>query len=51
MAYVDEILTKVKAENAAEPEFLQACEEVLESLRPVINAKEDIYRREALKSK
>ena len=48
MAYVDEILTKVKAENAAEPEFLQACEEVLESLRPVIAAKEDIYRREAI---
>lgn len=48
MAYVDEVLTKVKAENAAEPEFLQACEEVLESLRPVIEAKEDIYRRQAI---
>lgn len=48
MAYVDEILTKVKAKNASEPEFLQACEEVLETLRPVIDANENIYRREAI---
>ena len=48
MSYVDEVLAKVKEKNASEPEFLQAVEEVLNSLRPVINANEDKYRREAL---
>ena len=48
MGYVDEVMEKVKAKNASEPEFLQACEEVLESLRPVIDANEAVYRREAL---
>ena len=48
MSYVDEVLEKVKAKNASEPEFLQAVEEVLESLRPVIDANEELYKREAL---
>ena len=48
MSYVDEVLAKVKEKNANEPEFLQAVEEVLNSLRPVIDANEDKYRREAL---
>ena len=48
MGYVDEVLAKVKEKNASEPEFLQAAEEVLESLRPVIDANEELYRREAL---
>ena len=48
MGYVDEVLAKVKEKNASEPEFLQAAEEVLESLRPVIDANEAVYRKEAL---
>ena len=48
MGYVDEVLAKVKEKNASEPEFLQAAEEVLESLRPVIDANEEVYRKEAL---
>lgn len=48
MGYVDEVLAKVKAKNAHEPEFLQAVDEVLESLRPVIEANEALYRREAI---
>ena len=48
MSYVDEVLAKVKEKNASEPEFLQAVEEGLNSLRPVIDANEDKYRREAL---
>ena len=48
MGYVDEVLVKLKEKNASEPEFLQAAEEVLESLRPVIDANEALYRREAL---
>ena len=35
MSYVDEVLAKVKEKNANEPEFLQAVEEVLNSIRPV----------------
>ncbi len=46
--YVDEVLAKVQAKNASEPEFLQAVEEVLESIRPVVEANEDYYRKEAI---
>ena len=48
MSYVDDVLKRVKEKNAAEPEFLQAVEEVLESLRPVIDANEELYRKEAI---
>ena len=48
MSYVDEVLAQVKTKNASEPEFLQAVEEVLNSLRPVIDANEELYRREAI---
>ena len=42
------MLERVKTKNASEPEFLQALDEVLESLRPVIEANEEKYRKEAL---
>ena len=48
MSYVDEVLERVCEKNASEPEFLQAVTEVLNSLRPVIDANEEVYRREAL---
>ena len=48
MSYVDEILERVIAQNPAQPEFHQAVKEVLESLRVVIEADEDKYRKEAL---
>ncbi|MCI8626659.1 MAG: NADP-specific glutamate dehydrogenase [Lachnospiraceae bacterium] len=48
MSYVDEVLEKVKAKNGHEPEFLQAVEEVLESLRPVIEKNEEKFRKDAL---
>ena len=48
MSYVDEVLARVKAQNPDQPEFLQAVSEVLESLRVVIEANEDKYRKEAL---
>ena len=48
MSYVDEVLERVIAKNPAEPEFHQAVKEVLESLRPAIEANEETYRREAL---
>ena len=48
MSYVDEVLEKVVAKNPAEPEFHQAVKEVLESLRVVIEANEEKYRKDAL---
>ena len=48
MSYIDEVFQVVHDQNIAQKEFLQAVEEVLESLRPVIEANEDFYRREAL---
>lgn len=48
MSYVDEVLERVIAKNPAEPEFHQAVKEVLNSLRPVIEANEEVYRKEAL---
>ncbi|HIT61067.1 MAG TPA: NADP-specific glutamate dehydrogenase [Candidatus Fimousia stercorigallinarum] len=48
MSYVDEVIAKVIEQNPAEPEFHQAVTEVLESLRPVIEANEDAYRKDAL---
>lgn len=38
MNYVERVLESVKQKNADQPEFIQAVEEVLESLEPVIAA-------------
>lgn len=38
MSYVDEVIKEVSEKNSDEPEFLQAVTEVLESLRPVVEA-------------
>ena len=48
MSYVDEIYEQVVAKNPAQPEFHQAVKEVLESLRVVIEANEETYKRDAL---
>uniref|UniRef100_UPI0040571ACF NADP-specific glutamate dehydrogenase n=1 Tax=Acetatifactor sp. TaxID=1872090 RepID=UPI0040571ACF len=48
MSYVDEVYDLVVAKNPAQPEFHQAVKEVLESLRVVIEANEEAYRRDAL---
>ncbi|MCR5715400.1 MAG: NADP-specific glutamate dehydrogenase [Lachnospiraceae bacterium] len=48
MSYVDEVYERVVAQNPAQPEFHQAVKEVLESLRVVIEANEEEYKREAL---
>lgn len=36
MSYVESVLEKVKQRNASEPEFIQAVEEVLSSLGPIV---------------
>jgi len=48
MSYVDEVIENVERENANEPEFIQAVREVLDSIRPVVDANEAAYRRDAL---
>ena len=48
MSYVDEVLDRVIRENPNEPEFHQAVKEVLNSLRPVVDANEEKFRRDAL---
>ena len=48
MSYVDEVIELVVAQNPAEPEFHQAVKEVLESLRVVVEANEEAFRRDAL---
>ena len=48
MNYVDEILQRVKEQNPGQNEFHQTVEEVLGSLRPVIERNEEAYRRNAI---
>ena len=48
MSYVDEVIEQVVAQNPAEPEFHQAVKEVLESLRAVVEANKEAFRRDAL---
>ena len=48
MSYVDEVIEQVVKKNPAEPEFHQAVKEVLESLRVVIEANEEKFRKDAL---
>ena len=45
MSYVDEIYAKVVEQNPGEPEFHQAVKEVLDSLKLVIDANEEKYRK------
>ena len=47
MSYVSDVLEKVIEKNPAQPEFVQAVKEVLESLEPVIEANPQ-YQNEAI---
>lgn len=48
MSYVDEVYDRVVKQNPGEAEFHQAVKEVLDSLRLVIDANEEKYRKMAL---
>ena len=48
MSYVDEVIELVEKKNPGEPEFHQAVREVLESLKPVVEANEGKIRKAAL---
>ena len=47
-AYIKSVLDQVKAKNANEPEFLQAVEEVLETLEPVVEQMPEIEKNAIL---
>ena len=47
MDYITKVFKQVKEKNADQPEFIQAVEEVLESLRPVIEAHPE-YEKQAI---
>ena len=48
MSYVDEIIEQITAQNPSEPEFHQAVREVLDSIRPIVDANEEKFRKDAL---
>lgn len=48
MSYIDEIIKGVVKKNPAEPEFHQAVKEVLESLRAVVEANEERFKKDAI---
>ena len=48
MSYVDEVIERVVEKNPSQPEFHQAVKEVLNSLRPVVEANEEKFRKDAL---
>ncbi len=48
MSYVDKVYERVTMQNPGEPEFHQAVKEVLDSLKLVIEANEDLYSRHAI---
>ena len=47
MSYVDRVLENLKAKNQAQPEFIQAATEVLNSLKPLLD-KDDKYEKNAI---
>ncbi len=47
MSYVDRVLENLKAKNEAQPEFIQAATEVLNSLKPLLD-KDDKYEKNAI---
>ncbi len=46
--YISEVFERIQARNANEPEFLQAVEEVFESLEPVMEARPDYVKANIL---
>ena len=48
MSYTEEVYERVVAQNPNEPEFHQAVKEVLDSLKVVIDANEELYRSQSI---
>lgn len=48
MSYVDQVLQEINSRFKDQPEFLQAVAEVFNSLRPVIEENEEVFKRDAI---
>ena len=48
MSYTEEVYERVVAQNPGEPEFHQAVTEVFETIRPLIEANEEEYKKQAV---
>lgn len=48
MSYVSEVYAELERKHANEAEFLEAVKRILESLQPIVDANEALYRRNAL---
>ena len=48
MSYISEVIAAKEVKNPGQPEFMQTVREVLESLAPVIEANEELYRKNAI---
>ena len=48
MSYIDDVLAEVIRRNPNEPEYIQATNDVLNSLRPVIEAEPKTYQNHYL---
>ena len=48
MSYVEEVYAELERKHSYEPEFLEAAKMVLISIEPVVEANEELYRRNSL---
>ncbi len=48
MSYVEEVYAKLEEKHAYEPEFLEAAKRILETITPIVEANEDLYRKNSL---
>ena len=48
MSYVEEVYAKLEAKQAYEPEFLEAAKRILETITPIVEANEEVYRKNSL---
>ena len=46
--YLKSVIDATKAKNASEPEFIQAMEEVLSTIEPIVSKHEEEYKKEGL---
>ena len=48
MSYVEEVYAKLEEKHAYEPEFLEAAKRILETITPIVEANEEVYRKNSL---
>ena len=48
MSYVEEVYARLEEKHAYEPEFLEAAKRILETITPIVEANEDLYRKNSL---